>query len=161
MICSEEQITQNEDHFERISSVAVSSFRNAVLRNYFEKEAREYAYFVFRDIVLGVNFYGNLYTNRIKDLWDTINDNEVVLPVFRDAVVRFSLSVNGRRPTGEDRTSSLSASLADAFTNSLNGPDDPTYNLDSSSVSALIDNTPWLLFVIGLSFSQDFYNLQF
>lgn len=160
MICPDEMIAQKEDHFERISRVAVSSFRNAVLRNYFEKEAREYAYFVFRDILLGVNLYGNLYTNRITDLWNTINDNEVVLPVFRDAVVRFSVSVNGQLQH-QDRASFLSTSLADAFTNSLNGPGDTTYNLDSSSVGALIDNTPWLLFVMVLSYSQEFYNLQF
>lgn len=160
MICPDEMIAQKEDHFERISRVAVSSFRNAVLRNYFEKDAREYAYFVFRDILLGVNLYGNLYTNRITDLWNTINDNEVVLPVFRDAVVRFSVSVNGQLQH-QDRASFLSASLADAFTNSLNGPGETAYNLDSSSVSALIDNTPWLLFVMVLSYSQEFYNLQF
>ena len=160
MICPNEMIAQKEDHFERISGVAVSSFRNAVLRNYFEKEAREYAYFVFRDILLGVNLYGNLYTNRITDLWNAINDNEVVLPVFRDAVVRFSVSVNGQLQH-QDRASFLSTSLADAFTNSLNGPGDAAYNLDSSSVSALIDNTPWLLFVMVLSYSQEFYNLQF
>lgn len=160
MICPDEMIAQKEDHLERISRVAVSSFRNAVLRNYFEKEAREYAYFVFRDILLGVNLYGNLYTNRITDLWNTINDNEVVLPVFRDAVVRFSVTVNGQLQH-QDRASFLSTSLADAFTNSLNGPGDTMYNLDSSSVSALIDNTPWLLFVMVLSYSQEFYNLQF